>query len=107
MEIYRELYQISKSLSEFTAKAKRLHKLMKEDWQEQFDELVRDSTSVVPRPKSEVRRRIQGLLDQQKQELLEKIKLEKKTSWNDDSTNWGALGYNAAIDDLEQLKQTL
>ena len=105
MEIYRELYQISKSLSEFTAKAKRLHNLMKqEDWQEQFDELVRDLTSVVPRPKSEVRRRIQDLLDQQKQELLENIKLEKKTSWNDDSTNWGELGYNAAIDDLEQLK---
>jgi hypothetical protein len=52
MEIYRELYQISKSLSEFTAKARRLHQIMSEptklepgevvrfdqsDWEQEFD----------------------------------------------------------------------
>lgn len=53
MEIYRELYQISKSLSEFTAKARRLHQIMSEptklepgevvrfdqpDWEQEFDD---------------------------------------------------------------------
>jgi hypothetical protein len=74
------------------------------DSKEQFDELVRDLTSVVPRPKSEVRTRIQSLLDQQKQELLEKINLEEK---NDaDNSAWDD-GYNRAVSDLEELKKSL
>lgn len=41
--------------------------------EETIDELVRDLTSVVPRSKSEVRRRIQQLLEDQKREILGSI----------------------------------
>jgi hypothetical protein len=82
-----------------------------------LDELVRDLTSVVPRPKSEVRRRIKEFLNQQKAELLEKIKLEKSKLPKTLNTPWGKVdatanqnfneGYNQAVSDLEQLKQQL
>lgn len=41
---------------------------------ETIDEIVRDFTSVVPRSKSEVRKRIEELLAEKRAELAEKIK---------------------------------
>jgi len=38
-----------------------------------IDEMVRDFTQVMPMPKSEVRRRINKLLAQQKQETVEEV----------------------------------
>lgn len=52
---------------------------------------------------------IRDLLSSQRQELLEKVKLEKKDypSTVDFSLQQWTLGYNEAIDDLEKLKESL
>jgi chromosome condensin MukBEF ATPase and DNA-binding subunit MukB len=130
MEIYRELYQISNSLSEFTHKAKRLHMLMKqEDWQEQFNKkfwqdasgekvagwLVMHTGKLIPNDDMEfckiatsqdVKAFIQSLLDKQKQELLEKLTLRNK--WKGDGLITGRDEvYQEACDDLESLKKSL
>jgi hypothetical protein len=85
--------------------------------EEEFDELVRDLTSVVPRPTSEVRARIQSLLDRQRRELLQKIRLETSKLPKKLDTPWGKVdatanqnfneGYNQAVSDLEELKKSL
>ena len=84
------------------------------NWREQFNTLIRDLTSVTPRPKSEVRHRIQSLLDNQKQELLKKIKL-RKLKFEDAicvASHYGCdnncnEGYNNAVEDLEKLKKSI
>jgi hypothetical protein len=128
MEIYRELYQISKSLSEFTAKARKLHTLMKnEDWREQFYKEFQSFFHDVEAygTLEEVTAFIQSLLDQQKeeskkegfkrgfqdaqqitkQELLEKINLPDLPIPNGDA-GW-AVGYGEAARRLEELKKFL
>jgi hypothetical protein len=52
---------------------------------------------------------VQPLLDQQKKELLEKIKLEKKperVKFDQQQEDWNT-AYNYAVDDLEALKKSL
>ena len=45
----------------------------KENIEDSIDEMVRDFTSVIPRAKSEVRRRLTDLLSTQKKEILRQI----------------------------------
>jgi hypothetical protein len=92
MEIYRELYQISKDLREFTIKAKRLHMLIKNNWQERIlDPEVfrgRDAEGNYILYKQEIPLlidQIQSLLDQQKQEL-QQLFSEYKEKYPD--ANW-------------------
>ena len=132
MEIYRELYQTSKDLPEFTNKVKILHTLMKqEDWKETIPYINKRANQATVQRK-ELEDFIQSLLDQQKeesekegfkrgfqdgqqitkQELLKKLTLKKENSYKPGSENndvylsWDN-GYNQAIQDLEQLKQQL
>jgi hypothetical protein len=89
-----------------------------ENWQEEFDKRFAPNGKIIAAGfgslSSEIKAFIQSLLDSQKQEILEKIKLEEKTEgdgWEilehccpgDDVAN----GYNQAISDLEKLKKTL
>lgn len=83
MEIYRELYQISKSLSEFTNKVRMLHDILKgdepiplepnqtvrfdqpEDWEQEFDERFTGGSSFTVSPMY-IKAYIRGLLAEQR-----------------------------------------
>lgn len=75
----------------------------KKELKEKIDNFVRDVCRIQPNVKSEIRRRLENLLEEAKQKEKSRILKEiKKLEYNSQSEN-AKYGFNKALEDVEKI----